>query len=41
MVLSDGLDRGDAKLMHDEISLLRQRINKLIWLNPVLGALTH
>lgn len=37
MILSDGWDRGDAKLMHDEIALLRQRIHKIIWLNPLLG----
>jgi uncharacterized protein len=37
MVLSDGWDRGDARLMHDEVALLRQRIHKLIWLNPLLG----
>lgn len=37
MVLSDGWDRGDAKLMHDEIALLRQRVDKIIWLNPLLG----
>ncbi|MCG8483735.1 MAG: VWA domain-containing protein, partial [Clostridia bacterium] len=37
MVLSDGWDRGDARLMHDEIALMRQRIDSLIWLNPLLG----
>jgi len=37
MILSDGWDRGDAGLMHDEMALLRQRVHRLIWLNPLLG----
>lgn len=37
IVLSDGWDRGDAKLMHDEIALLKRSIDTLIWLNPLLG----
>ena len=37
MILSDGWDRGDATLMHDEIALMKQRIDTLVWLNPLLG----
>ncbi|MFQ5635157.1 MAG: VWA domain-containing protein [Gammaproteobacteria bacterium] len=37
VLLSDGWDRGDAKLMSEEIRQLRRRANTLIWLNPLLG----
>lgn len=37
VLLSDGWDRGDARVMSDEIAQLRRRANQLIWLNPLLG----
>ena len=37
VLLSDGWDRGDARVMSDEIANLRRRANSLIWLNPLLG----
>ena len=37
VILSDGWDRGDARLMQSQIELLSRRVYKLIWLNPLLG----
>ena len=37
VILSDGWDRGDAKLMQEQIAWLSRRVHKLIWLNPLLG----
>ena len=37
VILSDGWDRGDAKLMQEQIAWLSHRVHKLIWLNPLLG----
>jgi len=37
VLLSDGWDRGDAKVMSEEIRQLRRRADTLIWLNPLLG----
>ncbi|MBI1732759.1 MAG: VWA domain-containing protein [Gammaproteobacteria bacterium] len=37
VILSDGWDRGDARLMQSQIELLTRRVHKLIWLNPLLG----
>lgn len=38
IILSDGWDRGNARVMHKEIATLRRRVHKLIWLNPLLGS---
>ena len=38
VVLSDGWDRGDAEQMHSAIQDLRRNVQKLIWLNPLLGS---
>lgn len=35
--LSDGWDRGDAAEMRSEMARLRQRAQKVLWLNPLLG----
>lgn len=35
--LSDGWDRGDAAEMRSEMAKLRQRAQKVLWLNPLLG----
>ncbi|MCZ6635933.1 MAG: VWA domain-containing protein, partial [bacterium] len=37
IIVSDGWDRGDAELMRREMSRLRRRVHKLLWLNPLLG----
>ncbi len=37
VILSDGWDQGDADLMRTEMEQLRRRVNKIIWLNPLLG----
>ncbi len=37
VVLSDGWDRGDADQMRTAIQGLRRNVQKLIWLNPLLG----
>jgi len=37
IILSDGWDRGDAKLMRSELEILKRRVHKLMWLNPLLG----
>ncbi len=37
VILSDGWDRGDAARMQREVTRLRRRAHKLIWLNPLLG----
>jgi uncharacterized protein len=38
IIVSDGWDRGDAELMRMEMSRLRRRTHKLLWLNPLLGS---
>jgi len=37
VLVSDGLDRGDAALLEDAMRALRSRAGKIIWLNPLLG----
>ena len=37
IILSDGWDRGDPKLMRSEIEILKRSVHKLLWLNPLLG----
>ena len=37
VILSDGWDQGDTDLMRNEMEQLRRRVNKIIWLNPLLG----
>ncbi len=37
VLLSDGWDRGDARMMSEEIANLRRRAHKIVWLNPLLG----
>ena len=37
VILSDGWDQGDAELMRSEMEQLRRRVNKILWLNPLLG----
>ncbi len=37
IILSDGWDRGDAKLMRSEMEVLKRSVHKLFWLNPLMG----
>jgi hypothetical protein len=37
VILSDGWDRGDARLMSDEFEHLHQSAHRIVWLNPLLG----
>ncbi len=37
IVLSDGLDTGDADLLTSELGKIKRRTRKLIWLNPLKG----
>ncbi|HEY2914940.1 MAG TPA: VWA domain-containing protein [Candidatus Angelobacter sp.] len=37
MVLSDGWETGDPAMLAGELSRIKQRVRKLIWLNPLLG----
>lgn len=36
IIISDGWDRGDENLLHEEIKRLKKRSYRLIWLNPLL-----
>ena len=36
-VLSDGLDTGDTASLTTELHSIKQRVRKLVWLNPLLG----
>ncbi|MCU7930759.1 MAG: VWA domain-containing protein [Candidatus Thiodiazotropha sp. (ex Codakia rugifera)] len=38
IVLSDGWDRGDADVMREQMTRLKRRAYKLLWLNPLLGS---
>jgi uncharacterized protein with von Willebrand factor type A (vWA) domain len=37
VIVSDGLDRGDAAVLEDAMRRLRARAGKIVWLNPLLG----
>ncbi len=38
VVLSDGWDVGDPEVLGQAMSALRQRVGRIIWLNPLMGA---
>jgi hypothetical protein len=38
LLISDGWDRGDAKLLSAEMSRLQRSCHRLLWLNPLLGS---
>jgi hypothetical protein len=38
IIISDGWDRGDVKLLQTEMRKLRKRAFRIIWLNPLLGS---
>jgi uncharacterized protein with von Willebrand factor type A (vWA) domain len=37
VILSDGLDRGDPRLLVGAMRAIRARASMVIWLNPLLG----
>jgi uncharacterized protein with von Willebrand factor type A (vWA) domain len=37
MIVSDGLDHGDAELLGGAMRTLRERARRIVWLNPLLG----
>lgn len=41
VILSDGLDRGDATLLRREMRFLRDRSHRVIWLNPLAGSVDY
>jgi uncharacterized protein with von Willebrand factor type A (vWA) domain len=38
LLISDGWDRGDPVLLHQEMARLHRLCHRLIWLNPLLGS---
>jgi uncharacterized protein len=41
LLISDGWDRGDPKLLGREIGRLQRSCHRLIWLNPLLGSANY
>ena len=41
LLISDGWDRGDPKVLRDEIARLQRSCHRLIWLNPLIGTLDY
>lgn len=41
IIISDGWDRGNVELLKKEVSRLRRSASRLIWLNPLAGALDY
>ena len=37
MILSDGWDTGDPSVLASEVRSIKERVRKVIWLNPLLG----
>lgn len=37
LIMSDGLDTGDASVLEHEMELIQKRAARVIWLNPLLG----
>jgi uncharacterized protein len=37
LIMSDGLDTGDASVLEHEMELIEKRAARVIWLNPLLG----
>jgi hypothetical protein len=37
LIISDGWDRGDVRLLGEEMARLQRSCHRLIWLNPLLG----
>ena len=41
ILISDGWDRGDPRLLRDEIARLQRSCHRLIWLNPLIGSIDY
>jgi uncharacterized protein with von Willebrand factor type A (vWA) domain len=41
LVVSDGWERGDVRILRQEMRYLQHRCHRLIWLNPLLGKTTY
>ncbi len=37
VVVSDGWDRGDPGLLHDEMARFARSVHRVVWLNPLAG----
>ena len=37
LIISDGWDRGDVRVLAEEMARLQRNCHRLIWLNPLLG----
>jgi hypothetical protein len=37
VIMSDGLDTGDAEVLRGEMAYLQRRVRKVVWLNPLKG----
>src|SRR5215469_15610721 len=37
LIISDGWDRGDVRILDEEMARLQRNCHRLIWLNPLLG----
>jgi len=37
LIISDGWDRGDVRILAEEMARLQRNLHRLIWLNPLLG----
>jgi uncharacterized protein with von Willebrand factor type A (vWA) domain len=37
LIISDGWDRGDVRILGEEMARLQRNCHRLIWLNPLLG----
>jgi uncharacterized protein len=37
LIISDGWDRGDTRMLSEEMARLRRSCHRLIWINPLLG----
>jgi uncharacterized protein with von Willebrand factor type A (vWA) domain len=37
IILSDGWDTGEPDVLAEQMRIISQRVQKLIWLNPLLG----
>ncbi|MBY0497231.1 MAG: VWA domain-containing protein [Cyanobacteria bacterium] len=41
ILISDGWDRGDPRVLRDEIARLHRSCHRLIWLNPLIGTIDY
>lgn len=41
ILISDGWDRGDPRVLRDEVARLHRSCDRLIWLNPLIGTIDY